>query len=266
MTNNPDNTALTPTNQPMPAELLDQSAQDAGRGVSSRPEDQLIPLIYVLQNGSPACDRRAATFIEGAEPGHFMLRGAVEPIRDGRTGIIAIPCNMVRCWLEWLPGRQGLVGRHNKPPGDIEIKTIRDGGYERQSLVRSTNNNLVQDTREFYLLVDGAPYMLPCYGSRHTFAREWQTFFQNFRPPRTPDVMPSFARKYRLHTVPAANAMGHWFTVKFEDRGYVSTAEYTEARALNDIVERGAQRAELPVDDGAVAGPGPGLHQVPPAA
>ena len=36
----------------LPAELLDVAASDAGRGVSLRAEDQLIPIIYVLQQAA----------------------------------------------------------------------------------------------------------------------------------------------------------------------------------------------------------------------
>jgi hypothetical protein len=38
-----------------------------------------------------------------------------------------------------------------------------------------------------------------------------------FRHPKTGGLLPSFARKYLLTTVPASNALGHWFTLKFTD-------------------------------------------------
>jgi hypothetical protein len=244
-------TQLVPHETALPAELIEQTAADSGRGVSTRPEDQLIPIVYVLQTNSPACDKRGAGYIEDAEPGHFLLRGAIEPIRDGTVGIDVIPCGMTHSFLEWLENRQGLIGRHAKPPSDIEVRTIKgEGGRERASLVRS-NGNLIVDTREFFLLIEGAPYMLPCYGTRHTFAKTWQSRFQQYKHPRTGAVLPSFARRYRLRTVATSNALGHWYGLQFTDEGWVSVAEYQLARALNDVVERGAQRVELPINESA---------------
>jgi hypothetical protein len=83
-------------------ELLDMAEQDSGAGVSFKPEDQLLPLIYVLQTGSPAVEKRGDSYVEGANPGDFWLRNAIIPIRNGEEGIIAIPVEMVRTWIEWL--------------------------------------------------------------------------------------------------------------------------------------------------------------------
>jgi len=175
----------------------------------------------------------------------------MSPIRDGVEGIIAIPCGMVHSYLEWLPGRQGFVARHAQLPDDVKRSPAADGG-RRETLVR-LNGNVIQDTREFFLLIEGQPYMFPCYGTRHTFARRWQTHFQQFKHPKTGAVLPSFARKYRLTTVQASNALGRWFNVKFDDLGWVSDAEYRLAKELNTIVERGAMRVEMPTGEGGAS-------------
>jgi hypothetical protein len=241
--------ALQGTSQP-PTELLDNMAVDAGRGVSQKAEDQLIPLIYVLQTNSPQVDKRGPEYIEGAEPGHFYLRGALDPIRDGEEGIVAIPCGMVRSWIEWLPQRQGFVARHAAMPADVESRVVQDvDGSSKRSLVRSSNNNIVVDTREFYVVVEGRPYLLPCYSTRHKFARGLQTHFHNFEHPKTGGLLPSFARQYRLTTVLENNAMGRWFGLKFEDLGWVSVADYARGRALSELVASGAQRVEAPIHD-----------------
>ena len=231
----------------VPNELLGPTEQDAGMGVSFKQEDQLLPLIYVLQNGSPVVDKRGDVYIEGAEPGHFWLRNSLEPIHDGREGIVAIPCEMTRTWIEWLPNRQGFVARHDIPPSDMETRTIcGDDGRERQTLMRASNGNMIQDTREFFLLVDGQPFVLPCTSTKHTFARQWQTFFKQFRHPKTNDVMPAFSRKYRLTTIPASNAIGKWFGLKFQDEGWVKKSEYEAAKALCLAVRKGERKAESP--------------------
>src|SRR5262245_6889383 len=238
--------------QPVPDDLLGMTEQDAGRGVSFKQEDQLIPLIYVLQTNSPAVDKRGDAYIDGAEAGHFWLRNSLEPIHDGIEGIEAIPCGMQRTWIEWLPNRGGFVARHDQPPEDMRVTKVRgDDGREKTVLVRD-NGNIVQDTREFFLLVGPHPYVLPCTGTKHSFARQWNSMFHQYQHPKTGAIMPSFARKYKLTTVPASNAIGKWFGLQFEDMGFVTTAEYKAARALNEAMEKKEKRAEAPVSGEAM--------------
>jgi hypothetical protein len=241
-------TALTTRQKELPAELLELTKTDAGMGVSFKQEDQLIPLIYVLQTNSPAVDKRGDNYIDGAEAGDFWLRNAIEPIKSGEEGIVVQPCEMMRTWIEWLPNRQGFVARHDKPPVDMETRKERDdSGREKVVLVRGENGNIIQDTREFFLIVDGQPFVLPCSGTKHTFARAWNSFYMQFRHPQTNEVMPSFSRKYRLTTVPASNAIGKWFGLKFQDEGYVqSKAEYDAGKSLCLAVRKGEKRAETP--------------------
>ena len=232
----------------VPDDLLGATKQDAGEGVSFKQEDQLLPLIYVLQTNSPVVEERGESYIEGAKAGHFWLRNSLTPIRSGIEGIIAIPCEMTRTYIEWLPNRQGFVARHDDAPADMVQRTQRDdNGREKQVLVRTGNGNIIQDTREFYIVVEGQPFVLPCTGTKHTFARQWQTMFHQFRHPETHGVMPSFSRKYKLTTIPASNAIGKWFGLKFEDLGFVSKPEYDAARAFHFAVKRGEKKPEAPI-------------------
>lgn len=239
----------------LPAELDQLVQQDAGMGVSTAFEDQLTPIINVLQTNSPQVDSRGPEYIAGAEPGKFWLRGAVIPIRDT---IDVIPCGQLHSFLEWRAGRQGLVGRHAELPDGVEIEIDPSSG--RRMFIRPDTKNMIQDTRELYLLVDGAPFMLPCYGTRHTFARAWQTHFNNLpKHPKTGGVLPSFAKRYRLSTVPASNAKGRWFNVTFAEIGWTPLPEYQQAKALAENVARGMQPTQQ------LSG-GTSRPQLPPAA
>jgi hypothetical protein len=243
--------ALQTANQQLPAEqdeYFNLTEQYAERGVSFKAEDQLLPLIYVLQNMSPQVDKRGENHIEGAEAGDFWLRNSLNPIRNGEEGIIAIPVEMFRTWIEWLPNRGGFVARHDSPPTDIVSKTIRgDDGRERNVLMRGSGN-LIVDTREFYTLVDGDPYVIPCSSTKQTFARQWQTMFHRFKHPKTGKIMPAFARKYRLTTIPASNALGKWFGLKFEDVGESTVNELKLAIAFSNAIAKGERKAEAPID------------------
>jgi hypothetical protein len=73
----------------------------------------------------------------------------------------------------------------------------------------------------------------------------WQTHFGQFLHPKTGKPLPSFARKYLLTTTPDSNDLGRWFAIRFVDKGWVSPAEYEAARALREVVARGAYRVEV---------------------
>ena len=231
-------------------EYLALTAQYAEAGVSFKAEDQLLPLIYVLQQLSPQVDKRGGQYVEGAEAGDFWLRGAIKPIRKGEIGIMAIPVQMNRVFIEWMPNRQGFVARHEEQPTDAMSQKVRgDDGRERSVVVRG-NGNIIVDTREFYILVDGDPYVLPCSSTKHTFARQWQTMFHRFKHPTTNRIQPSFARVYKLTTIPASNAVGKWFGLKFEDTGETTVKDIKTAIAFRDAVLKGERKAEAPIDGG----------------
>jgi hypothetical protein len=245
--------ALKTVETQLPAEqdeYLSLTEQYAERGVSFKAEDQLVPLIYVLQALSPQVEKRGDNYIEGAEAGDFWLRNSLDPIRNGEEGIEAIPVEMFRTWIEWLPNRGGFVTRHDSPPMDMVAKTIiGDDGKEREVMVRG-NGNFIVDTREFYLIVDGDPYVFPCSSTKHTFARQWQTMFHRFKHPTTGKIMPAFAHKYRLSTVPQSNVKGKWFGLKFEDVGKSTVEEIKACIAFSNAIAEGEKKAEAPIDGG----------------
>jgi hypothetical protein len=122
-----------------------------------------------------------------------------------------------------------------------------DDGKEREVTVREGNGNIIQDTREFFILTETNPYVLPCSGTKHSFARQWQTMFHQFKNPKTGGVLPAFARKYRLTTVPMSNAQGKWFGLKFQDLGFTDKEEYLAAASFYESVMAGEKRAEAPM-------------------
>jgi len=224
-----------PKDDGLPPELDQLLQQDAGKGVSSELSDQLLPIAAVLQTNSPQCDPRGADYIDGAEPGMFWLRGSEKPIRES---LDVTCCGMVHVYTEWPPGRTGnLVARHVDLPDDVD--TIMDDSTGRQTYIRRGNKNVLQDTRELYLLIDGTLHMFPAYGTKHTFVRALESRFNQLKHPKTGAVLPSFAKRYRLTTVPRSNAKGRWFDVKFEDIGWTPLADYQKAKAITESIERG---------------------------
>ena len=166
----------------------------------------------------------------------FWLRGSDPPIREQ---LDVICCGMLHTFTEWLPSRQGYVGRHADLPDDVQITT--DGSSGRRFYVRAGNKNVLEDTRELYVVIDGQLRMLPATGTKHTFVRALETFFNQQRNPKTGSVLPSFAHVIRLTTTPRSNAKGRWFDIRFEKIGWASLPQYQQAKALTESVERGLQ-------------------------
>jgi hypothetical protein len=232
----------------MPAELLDRFADDSGLGISTRPEDQQMPMAVVLQSNSPVVDRRSEAYLDGAEAGLIWLRNTADPFHES---IGAIPCGMRTAWVEWLQNRQGYVARHDQLPEDATA-VPSTSGRRRPVLVRNGGETVIEETRELFILVGGQPFMLPCSSTKNSFAKRWQTYFHQFRHPRTGSILPSFSRKYRLFTVPVSNQLGRWFGLEFADLGWIATqAEYDAARAFALIIAGGGGRSAYQSQDDA---------------
>jgi hypothetical protein len=249
MTTTNSKESLRASTVPSPADLLDEMSRDSGLGVSTDTADLLIPRLRVIQKTSAAIDPQRPEYLQNARAGDFLL-GLFE-LRSGSEGIGVIPAGMKRYSIEIGPDRI-FVGRHDVLPADA--KPAREGN---RPVHRRANGNLLEDVREFALVCEGENYLLSCRGTSHTFARRWQTLLHSQLHPKTRRVLPSFASKYKLTTVPAHNLQGNWYGLKVELIGRVTdAAEYTAAKTLNRIITSGAYAAEDPTEEnGASYGP-----------
>jgi hypothetical protein len=209
--------------------------------------------LRVIQKTSSATDPQRPEYLQGARAGDFLL--GLSELRSGNEGIEVIPAGMKRYWIEIGPDRI-FLGRHDNLPTDA--KPIRDGN---RPVHQRANGSLLEDVREFALVCEDENFLLTCRGTSHAFARRWQTLFHAQRHPKTGHVLPSFASRYRLTTVPAHNLQGNWYGLKVELIGRVTdAAEYAAAKTLNKIITSGAYEAENPDENGTSYGPD---HQSP---
>jgi hypothetical protein len=140
--------------EPLPAHLAKLiTPEDMSQGIIPGAEDQGgLPLIYLLQTGSPPCLQRTDTYMEGATAGRFLLSGADNPIRDTIDIVLAL---MVSSWINFAAGRGGFLGRYlHKPAG---ARMYLDEG--RRPIWTLEDGSVLQQTRECYGIVDGLPYM-----------------------------------------------------------------------------------------------------------
>ena len=231
------------------AGLMAKMALHAGKGVSTAQEDNIVPLISLLQALSPQVNKRANEYIEGAEAGAIWLRNAPNPIVDGEVGFQFQPCAFERCVNEWIPRESGggFVARHPVMPGDV--RRVEDPkNPARSKFVRPSGNECI-DTRYhagFVLTDHGAlPYVIPFTSSGHTVSKQWMSLMGSHVLPNG-QPYPSFARSYRIKTRQRTNAAGTWFVLDISDDDFVDDAQFEKGAQLNSAFAAGAKRADAP--------------------
>lgn len=246
-----DNLPQTVGASQLPAGIEEFAERDAGSGVSTRAEDNLVPLIYVLQDGSPQVKERDEDYIVDAKAGDIWLRASLDPIAKGGEGIWAQPCAFYTDVVEWIPRKKGggFVARHDVMPSDVK-ETADEENPNRVVYVRP-NGNECRETRYHVVNVFGRgtpqPYVIPLSGTGHTFSRQWM-FMMNGVQIKDKKA-PSFSRLYNIKTKLKTNAAGEWFTFTIADSQWVPSLDaYNAGKALFDAFERGEKKAEAALD------------------
>jgi hypothetical protein len=230
---------------PLPAFLEDACVDGSGdTGLSDQRDDYSMLSLAAVQKMSAFCDPNSAKYIEGCEDGGLVLSGAAQPLYKGSAGISVIHCGQIRRWPEFLPNRAGFVRDHAEKPADV-TEQPNPNGSRMPLLVRTSNKNIIVDTRAIFLIAVDAlvPCVMFCSGSKHFFARNWMTYLSQIRHPQTGQQMKSFARRYRLYTAPTGNNLGRWNAVKFQDEGWLENKQQRDAAvAFAELVKGGNAR------------------------
>lgn len=230
-----------------PDDLLEELATDAGKGLSTAREDNLVPLIYLLQSNSPQVNKRDPSYLDGADPGDIWLRLAEHPIVKGNEGFDFQPCYFSIDWVEWIPRDKGggFMGRHPDLPE--EAKAVKDPQRpNRVKYVLPNGNELIQ-TRYHAGFVHFAggqrlPYVLPFKSTGHTVSRQWMTMMN---AKRLKDAKgnslpaPSWACLYRLKTKQRTNVDGTFFVFEVTDAGWLNKEERERGKALYEAMASG---------------------------
>lgn len=236
----------TAENAGPPAHVLARMEEDAGKGVSSRQEDNLVPLVYLLQANSPQCLRGSPQYLDGAAAGYIWLRGLDEFV-DGEEGGLFQPCWFSVDWVEWMPDRGGFVGRHATRPAEAVLQDReRDDGSITQ-VWTLPNGNIVQETRYhvgYFLRDDGdVPYTIPFTSTGHTVSKAWMFTMNSQRLPNG-KTMPACGAVYRLKTKLRSKNDWNWYQYDVKHERYASVEEYDRGIALHDAFAAGAKKVE----------------------
>lgn len=227
----------------LPAELTNALDEHAGEGVSHRMEDNIVPLVYLLQANSKPALKGHEKYVKGAEGGgKIWLRN--EPIDDclvdGEEGMVFLPCHFSVCWIEWMPDRGGFVARHPERPREATLQDVaNDKGDVRKAWVMPSGN-LVQESREFagFALREGRdakPYTIPMSGTNHTIGRQWMTTMRDERLPSGKPA-PLYANLYRVRTKLKTRGENSWFLYDVTKEG--SLVDDRDAKKLGLSVEQ----------------------------
>ena len=251
-------TKLQPKDDQLPAEMLELYEGDAGQGVSTSVEDNLVPFIAVLQALSPQVSKRDPKYVVGAEAGDILIT-SLSRIWKGETGILFQPCAFQREFVEWRPRDTGggFVGRHPQMPTTAR-QSQDPKNQQRQRWVMPAGTEIIDTRYHFGFILNGGEALgegpeigpmqavIALSSTGHTFSRTWMTQMSQLRLP-SGLASPSRARKYLLSTEPKSNASGNWFGWKVADRGWVTDAEqYAAGTALFQSIRDGSVRAAVP--------------------
>lgn len=253
--------------------------QDAGDGVSTAAEDNIIPLIYILQAQSPQALKQKPEYIKGAVAGNIWPRGTKVLIDGEETGLPVIPVAFKKSWVEWRPDRGGFAGRHDydatsetkgRPEGAEWVEDPKKKGRGAWEL--PSGNNVVE-TREHAVLalINGnwTGAVVSMSSTNHTSSRMWMGLMKDKRIPilkdgvptggYTEDRAPAYAYVYCLKTVAKSNDDGDWYGWEAEDgmgdgeETFITSIDngaslYRQARQLAADFKSGAKVADAPAE------------------
>lgn len=218
----------------LPASLMKRASADAGKGVSTAQEDNLVPIAVVLQDLSPQTKKRDPKYMEGAEPGMIWLKNCSSPLVSGDEGIPFQPCYFDKDFVEWVPRDNGggFVARHRTMPS--AAKATKNPKNPKKTIYVMPNGNEIVETRYHigrFFLPDGSrvPYVIPLASSGHSVSKEWMFKMNNVKIPGTEDKAASFAKLWLLKTRTRSNVQGTWFVLDPQDIGWVQSEEDYEA-------------------------------------
>ena len=209
--------------QNMDPEFVKEMMQDAGMGVSTRPDDNITPSVRVLQALSPQITGAAGAIkVEGAEAGDFLLGDSQELI-PGDEGFWFQPTCMTEWWFEFIPRERGggFVARYQVKHDDNDQIVPPNGAIQSETnpfkyTFEETNNNCTH-----YRFVpgimwregEGLEYVIPFMSTGHTIVRTWNTKWMRQRFPNG-QIMPAFSNIYRLTTKMKTNKHGSWHLIE----------------------------------------------------
>jgi len=259
--------------QELTAAELEELVADAGAGLSTSADDNIVPFIVLLQDMSPEVKKRDPNYVEGAEPGMYMDRAtkklwAGDEAMAERTELPQLEfqhCYFDRQVVEWIPRNDGggfvarfpLKGTIEDTMKAIGGKQVTDPQDPNKKIWKTADglHDLIDTRYHFGNVVsdNGIRAAVIAFSSTgHTASRQWMTTMNEFKvidpstgqpvrsPAGTPLSLPAWSRKYRIGTKPRENNKGSFFVATVADAGMIRDAYVRAAgKALHDGAKAG---------------------------
>lgn len=227
-------------NLPVSAELAAALGEMAGAGFDqTTKDDYALPFLHVLQKMSPQVDKHDPKYVAGAEPGKFM-NTVTQEVLDGDAGIVVIPVDFRKVFLEWVPrdAGGGLVAEFATKE-EAELKKSQD---KKTDIVDTANHYLLVKTSLGWEAV-----VLSCTSTKLKASRNWMSLMARVQINSKP--APMFAKKYLLKTILQSNDKGSYFNIKAEPidgpDGWVTADELREAMTFFKQIRSGQRSIEF---------------------
>lgn len=243
--------------------------EHGGAGVSSAAEDNVIPLIYVLQDNSKFVKQGRADYVQGATPGQLLLRNAPQPLVDGREGVPYQIAHKSKSFVEWVPRSAGggLVEKHAmliterdkdgketlRLPDGRKVNKVPHPENPKRTILKLDNGNEIVETRQWigFMLAgeNPIPYALNIKGADHTIERALNSQMGQIINPKTKKPYSVFRHIVRIRTVPRQNPMGSWYGLEFIIERKANDDESLRGLQLFQAIERGEKQAAADYED-----------------
>lgn len=233
----------------LPVEVQGLLRERAGQGISNRQEDNIVPLVYLLQPLSPQVLPGSDKTLPGAKAGDIWLRNAPadQCIVPSDEGLVFQSCHFQTAWIEWLPNRGGFVQRYRERPAAAQLQEEESEDGQTRNVWRMPNGNLVQEYREHAGHVvhpDGTwePYVISLSGTGHTVSRSWMTSMRRMRFSDGTQI-PSYAFLWRLTPKLRSKNNRNWFMYEVAAEGPATAELIRQGATLCDAFESGEKEA-----------------------
>lgn len=218
-----------------------------------------VPFLRILQKNSPQTDEMESSYIENSKPGMFFNTITGE-LYDKEIDII--PVYYSRSFIEWKPNRGGFVKDHGPDPKILDrVVEIDD---KNNSVL--DNGNIVQDTRNHYLLLADQPELGPIImslsssGIKHS--KKWMSMMSRLMIPNSKKQAPMYAGVWTIGTSLNKNDDGSWYQIGEKSStnvhfsSWVNKNQLDAAQAAREMLMSGDAKADWDstVDNGSSGG------------
>lgn len=233
----------------LPAELMGDLAGLAGQGFEDADGDSYaIPFLRILQALSPQAGEDNEAYVEGAKAGMFI--NTVTGELYGKS-IRVIPVHYRRSFVEWMPERGGFVKDHGPDPSILDSVVEIDD--KNNSILE--NGNIIQDTRNHYVLLadapEAGPIILSLVSSGIKHSKKWMSTMGALLLPTADKATkaPMFAAIYELATALNTKDNNTWYQIgtksvtNIKNVGWVNGQQLEAAKAARSLITSGEVEA-----------------------